>query len=113
MHYRVHRWLAVHVIKHTHMVSVNWSLGENFPQKTACQSFGSHGNGGCKAGPSLQSLQGSLSDAVLSVNMCECFMNTKYLCACLKRYHANLSLKQGYDLGYPESIYNRSISYQP
>ena len=23
-------------------------------------------------------------------------MNTKYLCACFKRYHANLSLKQGY-----------------
>ena len=49
MHYRVHRWLAVHVIKH--MVSVNWSLGargevgEYFPQKMACHSFGSHGNG--------------------------------------------------------------------
>ena len=23
-------------------------------------------------------------------------MNTKYLCACLKRYHANMCLKQGY-----------------
>ena len=23
-------------------------------------------------------------------------MSTKYLCACLKRYHANLSLKQGH-----------------
>ena len=80
----------------THMVPVNWSLGEYFPQKTACQSFGSHGNGrlqSCEL--SLQSLQGSLSDAVLSLNMYGCFMNTKYLCVCLKRYHANLSRKQG------------------
>ena len=37
----------------------------------------------------------SLSDTVLFLNMYECFMNTKYLCACLKRYHVNLSLKQG------------------
>ena len=51
--------------------------------------------GYCKAELSLQSLQGSLSDAVLSLNMYGCFMNTKYLCVCLKRYHANLSRKQG------------------
>ena len=51
--------------------------------------------GDCKTELSLQSLQGSLSDTVLSLNMYECFMNTKYLCICLKRYHANLSLKQG------------------
>ena len=38
----------------------------------------------------------SLSDTVLSLDMYECFMTAKYLCACLKRYHANLSLKQGY-----------------
>ena len=37
----------------------------------------------------------SLSDTVLSLNVYECFMNTKYLCACLKIYNANLSLKQG------------------
>ena len=76
------------------MVSVNWSLGEFFPQKTACQSFASHVMGDSKAEPSLQSLQGSLSDALLSHNMYEYFMNTKYLCACLKIYHANLTLKQ-------------------
>ena len=40
----------------------------------------------------------SLSDTVLSLDMHGCFMTTKYLCACLKRYHANLSLKQGYAL---------------
>ena len=51
--------------------------------------------GDCKAEPSLQSLQGCLFDKILSHNMYQCFMNTKYLCACLKRYHANLSLKQG------------------
>ena len=51
--------------------------------------------GDCKAELSLQSLQSSLSDAVLSVNMYECFMNTKYLCACLIRYYVNLSLKKG------------------
>ena len=44
----------------------------------------------------------TLSDKLLFNNMYECFMNTKYLCACLKRYHANLSLKQGYNL--PSSI---------
>ena len=33
-----------------------------------------------------------MSDTVLSLNMYECFMNTKYLCSCLKRYHTNLSL---------------------
>ena len=51
--------------------------------------------GDCKAELSLRSLQGSLSDTVLFLNMYECFMNTKYLSACLKRYHANLSLTQG------------------
>ena len=45
---------------------------------------------------SSQTAKRKISAAVLSVNMYECFMNTKYLCACLKRYHANLSLKQGY-----------------
>ena len=37
----------------------------------------------------------ALSDTVLSLNMYEYFMNTKYLCACFKRYHANLTLQQG------------------
>ena len=32
---------------------------------------------------------------VLSLDMYECFMTTKYLCACLKRYHGNLIIKQG------------------
>ena len=43
------------------------------------------------------SIQLRLSDLVfLSLNMYECFMNTKCLCSCLKRYYADLSLKQGY-----------------
>ena len=56
--------------------------------------------GDCKAEPSLQSLQGFLSDKLISHNMYECFMNTGYLCACLKRYHANLNLKQDHYCGY-------------
>ena len=51
--------------------------------------------GDCKAELSLQCLQGSLSDTVLSLNIYGCFMNAKYLCACLKRYYIYLSLKQG------------------
>ena len=77
----------------THMALVNWSLGEfSLPVNHLVLMV----IGDCKAELSLQSLQGSLSDTVLSLNMYECFMNTKYLCACLKRYHENLSLKQGY-----------------
>ena len=52
-----------------------------------------------------------MSDAALSVNMCECFMNTKHLCACLKRYHVNFSLKQGYKVGYEET-FSKSKSQQ-
>ena len=38
-----------------------------------------------KAEPSLQNFT-RLSDKLLSHNMYECFMNTEYLCACMKKY---------------------------
>ena len=41
----------------------------------------------------------SVSDKYISPNMYECCMNTKYLCARLKRYHTNWNLKQGWE-GY-------------
>ena len=39
-------------------------------------------------------LRQGLSDKLMSPNMYECFMNTEYLCACLKKITTNLSLKQ-------------------
>ena len=72
------------------MVPVNWSWREDFPQKATCQSFVVMVMGDCKAELSLQSLQGSLSDKLISHNMYECFMNTKYLCACLKKISCKL-----------------------
>ena len=40
-------------------------------------------------------LRQRLSVELVSPNMYGCFMNTKYLCTCLKTYGINLSLKQG------------------
>ena len=68
-------------------------LGEYFPRRWPVNHLVVMVMGDYKAEPSLQSLQGSLPAKVLYRNMYECFMNTKYLCACLKRYHAHLSLK--------------------
>ena len=36
------------------------------------------------------------SDEFISHNIYECFMDTKYLCACLQKIWYNLSLTQGY-----------------
>ena len=36
-------------------------------------------------------------------------MNTKYYCVCLKRYHANLSLKQGYYLLLRRLFFNELV----
>ena len=95
MHYRVHRWLAVHVIKHTYSFSQLEFGGNTSLRRQPVNHLVFMVMRDCKAEPSLQSLKGSLSDTVLSLNMYECFMNTKSQCACLKRYHANLSLKEG------------------
>ena len=38
-------------------------------------------------------------------------MNAKYLCVCLKRYHANLSRKQGYDM--PKALHNVQLKSLP
>ena len=51
-----------------------------------------------------------LSDKVISLNMYECFMNTKFLCVCLKRYHANLSIKEGYTIGSHCSFLSLSVT---
>ena len=66
MHYKVHRWLAVHVIKDIYGFS-QLEFGR-FPQKTACQSLVVMEMGDCKAELSVQSLQDSLSHTFLSVS---------------------------------------------
>ena len=85
----------MHVIKHTYGFSQLEFAGILPFRRQPANHLVVMVMGDCKAELSLQSLQGSQSDTVLSLNMYECFMNTKYLCACLKRYHTNLSLKQG------------------
>ena len=65
------------------MVSVKWSytsLGRQPVNHLVVMVMGDY-----KAELSLQSLQGSLSDKLLTHNMYECFINTGYLCACLKK----------------------------